>query len=275
MLESNSKKIRFWCEIALSVITVVLGIVFICVVADIYYSGKDTGVIYSTEIVKARLIPLIAPLVLWFLVVVACFVLSVFFPNYGKQKNILSNREKINNLKRKLPSSGNEEFVQAKKNYSLFEIIRYTLFGVASALSVASAIITIIYIANISNFEGKEINEAILGLVKNCFPFIAGSFFAFVVAVIYEMVTAKMELSHMTKMFVSGKGNKHIDNLIEKSVKRLRTLSLKHDAQFVWGVRGAVLVVASVFFILGILNGGAEDVWSKAINICTECIGLG
>lgn len=275
MLESNSKKIRFWCEIALSVITVVLGIVFICVVADIYYSGKDSGVIYSPEIVKARLIPLIAPLVLWLIVVVACFVLSVFFPNYGKQKNILSNREKINNLKSKLPSSGNEEFIQAKKNYSLFEIIRYTLFGVASALSVASAIITIIYIANVSNFEGKEINVAILGLVKNCVPFILSSFFAFVVAIIYETVTAKIELSHMTKMFVSGKENKHIDNLVEKSVKRLRTLSLKHDAQFVWCVRGAVLVVALVFFILGILNGGAEDVWSKAINICTECIGLG
>ena len=38
----------------------------------------------------------------------------------------------------------------------------------------------------------------------------------------------------------------------------------------------AVLLVASVVFIIeGITNGGLSDVLIKAINICTECIGLG
>ena len=42
-----------------------------------------------------------------------------------------------------------------------------------------------------------------------------------------------------------------------------------------WGVRLAVLIVAIVFIILGVMNGGMADVLGKAINICTECIGLG
>ncbi len=42
-----------------------------------------------------------------------------------------------------------------------------------------------------------------------------------------------------------------------------------------WGIRGAVFVVAVVFLIVGIFNGGMRDVLGKAINICTECIGLG
>ena len=34
-------------------------------------------------------------------------------------------------------------------------------------------------------------------------------------------------------------------------------------------------VLALVFIILGVMNGGARDVFVKAVNICTECIGLG
>ena len=45
--------------------------------------------------------------------------------------------------------------------------------------------------------------------------------------------------------------------------------------KLVWGIRGAVLLIALLFIALGITNGGMADVLSKAINICTECIGLG
>ncbi|MDE7164193.1 MAG: thioredoxin [Clostridiales bacterium] len=44
---------------------------------------------------------------------------------------------------------------------------------------------------------------------------------------------------------------------------------------FLWAVRGAVGVIAVVFIIVGIVNGGAHDVLVKAVNICQECIGLG
>ncbi|MCH5157377.1 MAG: hypothetical protein J1G02_05860 [Clostridiales bacterium] len=39
--------------------------------------------------------------------------------------------------------------------------------------------------------------------------------------------------------------------------------------------RIAVAVIAITFIIVGVTNGGANDVLIKAINICTECIGLG
>ncbi len=42
-----------------------------------------------------------------------------------------------------------------------------------------------------------------------------------------------------------------------------------------WGVRAVIAVIAVVFIIIGIVNGGMADVLSKAIRICTECIGLG
>ena len=39
-------------------------------------------------------------------------------------------------------------------------------------------------------------------------------------------------------------------------------------------VRGVILVTGITFVVLGILNKGFEDVLIKAINICSECIGL-
>lgn len=40
-------------------------------------------------------------------------------------------------------------------------------------------------------------------------------------------------------------------------------------------LRAALLAAGAVFIALGIANGGMRDVLVKAINICTECIGLG
>lgn len=40
-------------------------------------------------------------------------------------------------------------------------------------------------------------------------------------------------------------------------------------------VRAAVLAAALLLIGLGIWNGGARDVLVKAVQICTECIGLG
>lgn len=47
------------------------------------------------------------------------------------------------------------------------------------------------------------------------------------------------------------------------SPKRLRTLRL------------GLLAGAAALIVFGALNGGARDVLVKAVNICTECIGLG
>lgn len=40
-------------------------------------------------------------------------------------------------------------------------------------------------------------------------------------------------------------------------------------------IRIALYLLAVLFIVLGVMNGGWYDVLVKAINICTECIGLG
>ena len=40
-------------------------------------------------------------------------------------------------------------------------------------------------------------------------------------------------------------------------------------------LRTAVLVIALILIVIGMLNGGLEDVLAKGAAICTECVGLG
>lgn len=47
------------------------------------------------------------------------------------------------------------------------------------------------------------------------------------------------------------------------------------DAPRQGAARLVLAALALLFIILGVMNGGARDVLIKAINICTECIGLG
>lgn len=39
--------------------------------------------------------------------------------------------------------------------------------------------------------------------------------------------------------------------------------------------RVVIALAAVILIVLGVLNGGMRDVLVKAVNICTECIGLG
>ena len=60
------------------------------------------------------------------------------------------------------------------------------------------------------------------------------------------------------------------------SVKmRVHTSNKVFSWRFQQHIRILALCVAIVFILLGVMNGSAYDVLVKAINICTECIGLG
>ena len=40
-------------------------------------------------------------------------------------------------------------------------------------------------------------------------------------------------------------------------------------------IKYVILAIALVFIVYGLFAGGTMDVLTKAVNICTECIGLG
>ena len=54
----------------------------------------------------------------------------------------------------------------------------------------------------------------------------------------------------------------------KKTCKKCKTMG-------VWSLRAVIFVAAVFLIIVGVQNGGMKEVLLKAINICTQCIGLG
>ena len=64
--------------------------------------------------------------------------------------------------------------------------------------------------------------------------------------------------------------------LLSKTVSPLPAKAVpQEDGRGLLVLRTAALAVAAAFIVLGILNGGLEDVLTKANAICMECVGLG
>ncbi len=277
MAYARTNKIRLGCEIALSVITVVIAIVFITQVADIYYSAKPGEDIYSRAIVWGKLKYLIAPIAVWLCAVIACFVLSVIYPDNALPQKQASAAERVKRLRKRIPQkgSGDPEFENERKRYAFYEMWRYIAYGVASAFALAVSVYTIVYLSDIAHFSSPKINTDILALVRNVFPWIIASFVLFIGAVIYEWAIAKAELKSITKMLTLCKGMPISSSPLVARMTAVKKAIEGQSEKIVWIVRGVVLALALVFIGLGIWNGGMQDVLYKAINICTECIGLG
>lgn len=277
MAGSRTTNIRRGCEIALSVISVVLAVLFITFIAQIYYSA-DGDVIYSRAIVWAKLKILIAPIIIWIVAVVGCFVLSVLFPYEKQPKKPASAASRVARLRSKIPAkrdTGGSYINAEHKHFATLELVRYIAYGIASAFALGVGIYTIVYISLKSNFSSGEINVDILNLVKNVFPFIIASFLLFIGVVIYEHATAKAQLGRTAKILVASRGVSISRSPLAAFLDRAKALLVKNEDKIVLGTRIVVGLLALAFIIVGFVDGGSGDVLGKAVKICTECIGLG
>lgn len=261
------EKIRLLYAIFLGVFSVAVGIAIICVAADIYYSGESTGVIYTREIVGDRLQKLAIPLIL----LVGAIILGAVFPLY-KVKQRPTSEAAVKKLMNRMPGGGEgEEYESAQKAFKKTRYIRLGVWLAALAVALASAIASLIYVCNASNYSGANPNADMLALVKFVLPLTAVALVCLSAAAIYNGVLAKKQLGELKKLIKTGNGEPvNGDAAFIKKAKAVWNSDIT-----LWAVRGVLLVLAVTFIIVGICNGGARDVLVKAINICQECIGLG
>ncbi|MCH5155728.1 MAG: hypothetical protein J1F69_03895 [Clostridiales bacterium] len=265
----KSEKFRLIYSIFLGLFTAAVGIAIICVAADIYYSGKGTGVIYTREIVGERLTKLAIPIIF----LIAAIIFGAIFPLY-QVKAKRQPEQTLKKLQAKIPQSGEgDEFSAAQSAYKKAAVIRLVAWLVAIAVCLAGAIATLCYVVNTAHFAGKDITEEIFKLVKNILPWLCAAFAAAIAATVVSGVFASKQVSAAKTMIKNGEKTGGAQKSEPKFIALIK--SLVDKPAFIWSVRGVIFVIAVVFIVLGIVNGGANDVLIKAINICTECIGLG
>ena len=141
-----------------------------------------------------------------------------------------------------------------------------------AAFGMIAAIVSAVYLFNAAHFTAADPKAEIKAVVIHVVPWIGAAFLLCCGAVILESALAGRELAQMKRLFVLGRG---APVAAQSPAALKKTREILASERFIFAVRLVVLALGLTFFILGIVNGGQQDVLFKAINICTECIGLG
>lgn len=271
MKEKTCKSVRLSYGIIFGVFTAVVGALFIWQVLSLYLSGTAEGFVgkpFTRERVVQALSKIDLFFWLWIAGIVAGFVLWEVFPLKDKPRK-LSPDLQLARLNKRMPVTAPEglesEFTaiaQSKKVIFALKCAAWALFGIACVYGV-------VYLCIPSNFPNKNVTHEILNMVKNVFPCVFAGLLVVCGAGIYEKYTVKAMLPAVQKVTRGQKPQIKEQNKLQKA------LAVFDNKRVILGIRIALAVIGVAFIIWGALNGSALTVFIKAINICSECIGLG
>ena len=267
-MKEKMKSIRLVYAIAFSVLTAVVAALFIAQVLIVYNSGAEQ--LFTREIVGEKLLEILAPCILWVLAVIGGVVLWNIHPE--EQAKLVGKKDvqrTIQGLQRRLPDAldgeGQALVQQANqwKKYRLFAWIAY------AAVCLAGVIVCTVYLVNPNHFTSADITGEVTAAVLTVLPWVIAAFVCAIGIFAFEEYALEQQLAIVKKAVVANAKN------LKKAVETIEQPSLLENKKVIAGVRIGLLIVGVTLFVIGIFNGGLNDVLIKAINICTECIGLG
>ena len=255
-------------KISMAVFSVVFAAAVIACLGHLVFTSSlvnssVTDRVYSAEKVGFYLKWLSIPFAIY---VAALLFGAYFYTRYPqKVKDYVPPRE-FDTLRRLIPISLSQ--VEDPKNRKLIKrnIAIRLVFMLSSAILLLVCFgLSFIYLAN-SDFYVVDSNiiSRNLNLFLSILPF-ALVIVVWGIATIYVIdITCRqdIEILRNEKLF---KLKKHHHALLSPKAEKV-TINV---------FRVGFGVLAITFIILGIFNKGVNDVFIKAINICTECIGLG
>lgn len=274
MTRSARPLLHLWYGIFLALFTVVIAVLFAAQAADLYF-GLGT---YGYEELMKNFSQLAIPFWLWIAAIVVGGVLVLVFPPEKKiLKRIPDDRKTVERLVHMAGESESETYEAAKSALQKESKMRRIVWlcclaiclicaGIATGITVYAY--TQLEINNIAQDANPALNEIILTLVRAVLPCAAVAFIACIGASIFDAASAKRILPQAKMLLAEG-------GRAQTAPAAGGKAALLDSPRFLLTVRIAVFAVAVAFIIWGILNGGADDVLIKAINICRECIGIG
>lgn len=274
MQQLTARRLRMGYAVFLGLYTVVIGILYIVSAADIYYSGAGgTADIYSRELVADRLYLLLVPSVLWIAAVIAGFVLSVLFP----MREIIPKTDRhtvLKKLRRRMPAGEGEEFLAERDRFRRAEGVRFAVWCLCAAVWLLAAVMSAVYLFNTAHFPAADINGEVLSMLCGILPYIGAAFAVCCGALVFETFYCREQLKRMKNLLLLGRGAPtEAPSPAQKTLGCVRAALASENA--VVAARLVLLALGVLLFVLGLFNGGIEDVLRKAVMICTECIGLG
>jgi len=251
-------KILFIVKLVSTILTGGMGILLIAALGDIYFASPDNDP-FNTASISAHSPYFITVLVLFLVVLCASILSAIFLPKEKRTFDKRGKQEFLNQLRYYKESSAFKE--EEKKEVAAIQKKRHILLWITSIVSFALFVFPLAYVCNPAHFSayGDLASEAI-ALAIHTLPFLLVIYILFL---IYSFLNDK-ELEKEIKLYRKLPLKKEKSEKDEKKEKLLKTI-----------LQASILVLAITFILVGAVRGEAESVMAKAINICTECIGLG
>lgn len=253
MPSDRKQKLLQSYRIVLSCVIVLAGICLMVACVNIYRSGDEP---FSRASVAAAFSPISIPIYLCLAMVAAGFLLKLLFPAPASKPAAL--KQPTVTLTRLQSRADLDSCTDGLKTEILAVRQRRKQQKRLCALVLsACALVFLVYALDGSHFHTSQINTSMIHAMWMLLPCLAVSF-----GVCVGFLCARK-------------------NSISKEIELLKQCPKKDAPQIApkpnhcAKVRYALLLVAVSLALFGFFSGGTADVLTKAVNICTECIGLG
>lgn len=255
----TKKHIRLAYSILLSIMLIVSGICLITACVGIYLSGDRP---FSAESVVAAFSGIAVPVYLCIVLVIGGWILNGFLPAEKKQTVQKQYDTILAKLHQKLDiESCNPDL---RKQIQQQQTSRRTHKVIGLGLLAIGSIVFLSYGLNGANFDQQDITGSMIQAMYWFLPCLAVPFGYAVFAAYHKRASLQKEIQLVKQAIAAG---------AEASVSA--TAPQKDFGKLLSGLRWALLGAAIVIAVYGFFAGGTNDVLTKAINICTECVGLG
>ena len=259
MFKTKNERVRTICGLVLSALLILTGVLLMVACVSVYRIGDRP---FTPENIGAAFSKIAVPVFLTLFAALAAGVLSLIFPlEQRKPRAGVPPRVTLKRLTAKLDLGACEDPV--RENLERSKKQRFWLLAGTVALCVALALPALIYALNFKHYEA-DYNASVIAACLWMLPFVACALGLCIAYLYVDKMLVGREIA-LVKQALAATG-------VTASPKEA---TVKENSRVVLGVRIALFVLALALIVAGIVNGGMADVLYKAINICTECIGLG
>ena len=263
MNESKIKRIHLIYASVLSILLIAVSVLFIVSCIGIYNSGDRP---FTRESIGMAFKKIASVVYIALAAIAGAIALKIALPYNKKSKGDIPLAMTLHRLSKRCPLGMCDELERAKieRERAVRRIITYG----GAAIIALSLIFSLIYALTPGRFPYEDVNEEVATAVVIVFAFFLQSLVYALVASFYIDASRAREIGYIKEVIarLAGEGTK-ISPMAETECPTKKKIVLI--------ARCVIPAVAIVFIILGVSNGGMNDVLQKAVRICTECIGMG
>lgn len=279
MTKNTHKWVHLIYGIVLSVLLALVAALFIIMCVRIYNSGASP---FTRESISAHFSKISVFVYITIAAILGSIVVDIVFPlEPEKIKGQVKDGAVLRRfLKKNMLTSPVTQKIE--KHF----LLRFVLTIISIVLVLAASITSFVVVLTSFDASDAYVNGQVIGGTLTILRYFTLPFAYLVVTAIICKITTKKDMALVKDDIKNNKDVADKINAAKDCTFVKLTCELNDTCEAISKpckchricsliVKCGVGAVAVLFIILGIVNGSMADVLTKAINICTECIGLG